>query len=139
MRMKRKLLFVAVICALLITILPACDAQKAGSLKVITRPYIAQYECISAIFGDEDLLEKFDYIEINLVNKKELELIYKPKNGDRKIITTTYELNPETRELSADIGIFGYRFKQTTKIENGKFTVVKTIGKKQLIMNFKVK
>lgn len=137
--MKRKLILIAAILTLLLTILPACDAQKAGSLKTITRPYIAQYECTSATYGDDNLLDKFDYIEVNLADKKELELIYKLKNGNRNVITTTYELNPETRELSADIGIFGYKFKQTTKIENGKFTVTKTIGKKLLIMNFELK
>lgn len=139
MRMKRKLLFIAVIFALFITILPACDAQKAGSLKVITRPYIAQYECTSATFGDDNLLEKFDYIEVNFLNKKELEIIYKIKSGNRKVIASTYEIDPETRELSAEIGIFGYSFRPTTKIENGKFTVMKTIGRKQLIMNFQLK
>ncbi len=137
--MKRKLILIAAILTLLLAILPACDAQKAGSLKTITSPYIAQYECTSATYGDDNLLDKFDYIEVNLADKKELELIYKLKNGNRNVITTTYELNPETRELSADIGIFGYKFKQTTKIENGKFTVTKTIGKKLLIMNFELK
>ncbi|MDE5943020.1 MAG: hypothetical protein K2H30_02290 [Clostridia bacterium] len=137
--MKRKLLFVGLIFAILITLLPACDAQKAGSLKTITRPYIAQYECTSATLGSENLLEKFDYIEVNLADKKELEVIFKLKGGDRKIITTTYEFDTETRELSADIGIFGYRFKQTTKIENGRFTVTKAIGLKQLIMKFQLK
>ena len=136
MRMKRKLILIAVIFTLLLTILPACDAQKAGSLKTITRPYIAQYECVSATYGDDNLLDKFDYIEVNLADKKELELIYKLKNGNRNVITTTYEFNPETRELSAEIGVFGYKFKQSTKIENGKFTVTKTIGKKLLVMNF---
>ncbi|MDE6867998.1 MAG: hypothetical protein K2J83_02505 [Clostridia bacterium] len=137
--MKRKFLFVTVIFALLLTVLPACDAQKAGSLKAMTRPYIAQYECISATLGSENLLDKFDYIEVNLADKKELEVIYKLKGGERKIVTTTYEFDTETRELSADIGIFGYRFKQCAKIENGKFTVTKAIGLKQLIMNFQLK
>ncbi|MDE7453622.1 MAG: hypothetical protein K2N22_04360 [Clostridia bacterium] len=137
--MKRKLLFITVIFALLLTILPACDAQKAGSLKVLTRPYIAQYECVSATLGEENLLDKFDYIEVNFADKKELEIIYKLKNSDKRIITTTYELDPKTRVVSAEIGIFGYKFKQTTKIENGKFTVTKAIGKKQLILNFQVK
>ncbi len=137
--MKRKLFFISVIFALILTLFPACDAQKAGSLKVITRPYIAQYECTSATFGKDNLLDKFDYIEVNLVNKNELEVIYKLKIGDRKIISAPYDFNPETHELSADIGILGYKFKQTVIIKNGRFTVTKPIGKKQLIMNFQIK
>ena len=137
--MKRKLLLIAALCSLLLLLLPACDAREAGSLKSLTRPYIAQYECTEATLGDENLFDTYEYIEIILVNKEEMQLIYKPKNGDRKIVSTTYELDPKTRELSADIGIFGYKFKQTVIIENGKFTVTKAIGKKQLIMNFQVK
>ncbi len=137
--MKRKLILISIICALLLVLLPACDAKNAGSLKTITRPYIAQYECTSATLGGDDVLKKFDYIEINLVNKKDMEIIYKPKDGDRKVIKTTYSLNTQTRELTAEVGIYGYKFKQTTKIQNGKFTISKAIGRKQLIMNFEMK
>ncbi|MDE6613435.1 MAG: hypothetical protein K2K28_02655 [Clostridia bacterium] len=137
--MKRKLIFISVLCTLLLLLLPACDAKNAGSLKSITRPYIAQYECTSATFGGDDVLKKFDYIEINLVNKKDMEIIYKPKGSDRKIIKTTYSLNTETREMTAEVGIYGYSFKETTKIQNGKFTISKAIGRKQLIMNFQMK
>lgn len=137
--MKRKLLLISIIFALTLILLPACDAKNAGSLKSITRPYIAQYECTSATFGGDDILERFDYIEITLVNKKDMEVIYKPKGGDRKLIKTTYSLNTETRELTAEVGIYGYKFKETTKIQNGKFTISKAIGRKQLIMNFRMK
>ncbi len=102
-------------------------------------PYIAQYECTEARFGNEDLFEKFEFIEINLINQEKLELIYKLKNGDKKVIKAPYNLNKSTRELSAEIGILGHKFKQTAIVKNGKFTISKTIGKKQLVMKFKMK
>lgn len=120
-------------------ILPACDARNAGSLKSITRPYIAQYECKEATFGGEDILDKFDYIEINLADKEKLQLIFKLKNGERHVYDGKYTFDVKTRELSADIGVMGVKFKKTTTVKNGKFTVSKTIGKKQLIMQFKAK
>lgn len=137
--MKRKFILLSVFCALLLVLLPACDARKTGSLRDITRPYIAQYECTEATLGGDDMLEKFDYIEIYLANKNNLEIIYKPKNGERKIVKAPYKFDLSTRELSAEIGILGHKFRQAVKVENGKFTVSKTIGKKQLIMKFKAK
>ena len=100
---------------MLLTLLPACDAQNAGSLKSITRPYIAQYECIEAKFGEENYLEKFDYIKLTLKDKENMEICYKLKNSERTIVKS----------------------KQSTIIENGKFTISKSIGGKQLVMKFK--
>ncbi len=132
-------MFLTVFCSMFLLILSACDAREAGSLKSITRPYIAHYECTEATLGGENLLDKFEYIEIVLVDKEEMQLIYKPKDGKKSKIKSNYIFNLETRELTADIGIYGYRFRESTIVENGKFTVTKTIGEKQLIMKFKTK
>ena len=99
----------------------------------------SHYECTEATLGGENLLDKFEYIEIVLVDKEEMQLIYKPKEGKKSKIKSNYTFNLETRELTADIGIYGYRFRESTIVENGKFTVTKTIGEKQLIMKFKTK
>ena len=137
--MKRKLIILAAVLSLILVLLPACDARKAGSLKSITKPYIAQYECIEATLGGEDFLKDFDYIEIILVDKEKMELVYKPKNGEKHKVESTYNFDIDTRELTAEIGIYGYTFRERTKVEHGKFTVSKAIGNKQLIMQFKAK
>lgn len=135
--MKKRYLLFAVICTLILTLFSACDLKNAGPLKSITSPYIAQYECVDAKLGEDDLLEKFEYIKITLVNKDNLELCYKPKKGERKTLKSKYNFNPKTHELSAEMGILGYTFKQSTIVEKGKFTISKQIGGKQLVMNFK--
>lgn len=137
--MRTKLFVTAFIFALLLTVFPACDAREAGSLKALTKPYIAQYECTEAKLGDEDLLEKFEYITIVLEDKQTLKLIYKPKDGEKHVAESTYSLDTETRELTADLWILGYKFRQSTTVKNGKFTITKKIGDKQLVMNFKSK
>ena len=111
--------------------------KNAGPLKSITHPYIAQYECVEATLGEEDLLKKFDYIKITLVNSNTLELNYKQKNGENKTLKSNYSLDTKSRTLTAEIGILGYNIKQSTVVENGKFTISKSIGGKQLIMKFK--
>lgn len=135
--MKKLLLIIAVVLATSFTFLPACELKNAGPLKSLTRPYIAQYECTEATLGNEDLLDKFEYIKITLKNKEELELSYKPKDGEAKTLTSRYDFDSDTRTLTAEIGILGYTVKQSTVIENGKFTVTKPFGGKQLIMKFK--
>lgn len=135
--MKKRLILFAIICTLLLTFLSACDIKNAGSLKSITNPYIAQYECVEAKLGDEDLLKKFDYIKITLVNKENLELTYKPKDGEHKTIKSKYSFDVKSRILTAEIGLLGYTFKQSTVIEKGRFTLSKSIGSKQLVMKFK--
>lgn len=126
--------------ALLCAALTACNGVQAdGSVKTVTRPYIAQYECTEAKLGDANLLNAFDYVKINFVNKDEFELIYKYKDGEKKTVSGNYSVDSQTRELTGDIGIFGYRFKEKVKIENGSFTVTKKIGDKQLFVKFEVK
>ena len=135
--MKKRLIIFFVLCTLILTLLSACDMKNAGPLKSITHPYIAQYECVEATLGDEDLLDKFDYIKITLVNKDTLELNYKLKDGDNKTIESNYNFDVNSRTLTAEVGILGYSVKQSTVIEKGKFTISKSIGGKQLVMKFK--
>lgn len=144
--MKKKILYLTVILCLLLLLLPACSStqasatsDKSGSLKSITKPYIGEYECVEARFGERDLLEKYDYIIISLVDDKKMEVSFKPKDGKKKTFDGTYEVNPETREFTGEVGILGVRFKESTKIENGKFTITKLIFSMPLIMNFKMK
>ncbi len=122
---------------MLLTIFPACNVKNAGPLKSITNPYIAQYECVEATFGEEDLLKKYDYITITLQNKDTLELSYKPKDGDAKKIKSKYQFDCNSRTLTAEIGLLGHNVKQSTIIEKGQFTISKSFCGKQLIMKFK--
>lgn len=135
--MKKRFIFLAVICTLLLTLLSGCDIKNAGSLKSITNPHVAQYECIEATLGEKDLLKKFDYIKLTLVDKENLELNYKQKDGESKLIKSKYSFDVKTRMLTAEMGLLGYSFKQSTIIEKGRFTISKPIGGKQLIMKFK--
>ena len=135
--MKKRFIFFALICTLLLALLPACDIKNAGSLKSITNPHVAQYECTEATLGEEDLLKKFDFIKITLVDKENLELNYKQKDGESRLIKSKYTFDVKTRTLTAEMGILGYSFKQSTVVEKGKFTISKSIGGKQLIMKFR--
>ncbi|MDE7167878.1 MAG: hypothetical protein K2O28_03400 [Clostridia bacterium] len=140
--MKKRVLFVTLILCLMLALLPACSSTQAnasGSLKSITKPYIGEYECVEARLGETDLLEKYEFITISLLDDKKMEVSYKPKNGNKKTFEGAYEVNEETREFTGEVGILGVKFNESTKIMNGKFTLKRLIFSMPLIMNFKMK
>lgn len=140
--MKRKLSLICAVCAVLILVLSslaACSVPTDGSIKSITKPYIAEYECVEARLGNLDLLEKYDYITITLLEKSEMLVSFKPKNGEKKSFKGEYTITPETREFTGTAGIFGAPVKETVKIENGSFTITRTVLATPLILKFRMK
>lgn len=138
--MKRRLFIVIAIIALCLCILPACEMDTENfarsSVKAISKPYIAQYECVEARFGEDNFLDYYDYIKVVLLNGTEIELLYKLKGGDKKSVIGSYTLNTKTREINAEIGILGYKFKEKVKVEKGGFIISHTLLKKELYMKF---
>lgn len=137
--MKRKLLLVCVLLSVLLLVFPACDMETSGSVKSLTKPYIGEYECVEGKLGETDLLEKYEYIKITLLDDKKLEISFKPKNGNHHSFEGEYNVNSETHEFTGEAGILGYKFKEKVIIENGEFVITKIIMSKPLIMKFKMK
>lgn len=125
--------------ALLLGLLPACEMTADGSIKSITKPYIAQYECVEARLGETDLLEQYEFISVTLLDNETLEVSYKPKEGQKQAFRTPYHFDPKTRELSGEAGILGHKLKEKVIIENGEFIINKTLGKQQLYLKFQLK
>lgn len=136
--MKKKFYLLAVLfCAVLL--FPACGMDMKSSIKTITMPYIAEYECVEARLGSEDLLEKYEYFYITLLNKEELEISFKEKDGKRTLVKGTYTIDPKTRELTGETGVLGFRFKESVIVKNGEFVIEKNLGPFPLYMKFKVR
>lgn len=134
--MKKKL------CAIILLAVTACMCLCAftfdadSSVKSLTKPYITTYDCTFARFGNEDLLEKYEYLKITFLDDKQLEVSYKRKNGKRKAHVCDYFYDEETKKFEAEVGILGFKFKQSTNIENGKFTVSMPILGRPLVLIF---
>lgn len=136
MRMKKKFIAVILIAVAACMCMCAFTVDMNSSVKSLTKPYIATYECTSARLGNQDLLEKYEYLKITILNDKELEVSFKRKNGKKHIYTSAYAYDEKSGEISAEIGILGFKFRQATKIENGKFNISMPILGKQLSMVF---
>lgn len=140
--MKRRFFIVLAIFTICLCILPACkidtESFARSSVKAISKPYIAQYECVEARFGEDDFMEYYDYIKVILLNSTEMELLYKLKDGEKKSVKGNYTLNTETREINAEIGILGYKFKEKVEVKKGGFIISHTIFKRELYMKFQI-
>lgn len=134
--MKKKLCVIVLFAITVCLCLCAFTFDPNSSVKTLTKPYITTYECTYAKLGNEDLLEKYDYLKITFLDDKELEVSFKKKNGKRHAYTCDYAYNDDTKQFEAELGILGFRFKQATAIENGKFTISLPIFGKPLVMRF---
>ena len=137
--MKRKISLLTVLLCAVLLLFPACGIDMQASIKTITKPYIAEYECVEARLGNENLLEKYEYFYITLVNSEELEISFREKDGKRTLLKGTYTIDPKTRELTGETGVIGFKFKETVTVKNGEFVIEKNLGPFPLYMKFKVK
>lgn len=133
---KKTIIIILSLLILSLVFLAGCEDLSQQSIKSITNPHIATYECVEARYGGDNLLEKFEYIKITLLDDKELEFSFK-SNGEKKSKTFPYTFDSETRELSCEGTVLGCRIMEKVKIEDGEFTVKKILGNKTLIMKFK--
>lgn len=136
--MKRKITAILILMCIAILLLPACNIDKDQSVKAVTAPYIAQYECTQARLGETDILEKYEYIRIIFLNKDELEVQIKRIDGEKQSAKGNYSIDPDTRELTGEIGILGFKFREKVIVKNGQFTISKNFGSKPLFVKFEI-
>ena len=134
--MKKKLFAALIVFSVLCLSLCAFTFDMNSSVKSLTKPYITTYECTMARHGETNLLEKYEYFKITFLDSKELEVSYKRKGGKRHAHVCAYKFDDKTGVLNAEVGILGFKFKQETKIENGKFTVSMPFFGKPLVLLF---
>ena len=136
--MKIKISYTSLIAIFIIFIACAFTIDEDSSIKELTHPYINTYECTRATLGDTNLLENYDYLRIIVGEKNQLKILYKRKGENCNEFNGTYKVNEKSNELTAEIGILGYNYKQKTIISDGRFTITLPILSKQLVMTFEV-
>ena len=129
--MKLKYSFCAALAAIALT-LPACGN---GSLKDITKPYLGEYECESALLGERDYTDDFSFIRLELKKDGEFTLHYQPKNGQKGEESGTYTYDEKEETLTISYGDFGI-LKRKFPLKNGELYVTLPIGAQTLSMKF---
>ena len=84
-------------------------------------------------------MEEYEYFRIIVGENNDLKVLFKRKDGKAYEFSSKYTFDDTTHELTAEIGVLGYPYRQKTVIEKGTFTISMPILNKQLIMIFETK
>lgn len=128
--------FLPLLLSLLLIFVAGCSIKETDDLQSLTHPYINQYTCQKATFDGKNLLENVDYITVILADGGKADVLIKENGKPKKKFSGKYTYNAEVQELNLDFGVFGYRLKQSIKIENGGFCINAQIKDKVLFLQF---
>ena len=121
----------------LFTLLMLLPSIFQGGLKDITKPYLGIYECTEARLDEEDLLENYTNVALELKSGGKYVLYYTSKGEKQKKITGKYKYDSEkgTFTMYGD----GLMFKRQYTLQEGEIYVFVQIGKKNLVLKFEQK
>ncbi len=131
--------FVCLAAAVLALILCGCEVSSLSSLRSFSRPYLGEYICEHAQFGDTDLLPKFREIVLSLKDGGEFTLTALPKRGRKVSVSGTYEYSEENGMLTMRARVSGKDRRKDLLLQDGKFVVEHSFAGKKLIMKFKIR
>ena len=126
-------LFAGLMC--LLTFLPGLKKQE---LKEITKPHLGVYECTEIQWKEEDLLNRFSRLSLELKTDEEFVLHYCEKGAKSKTERGKYVYDRENGTITL-IGGVGGLFKRDFPLSNSILTVSVPVGGDILILKFKQK
>ncbi|MBQ7948139.1 MAG: hypothetical protein IJ284_00100 [Clostridia bacterium] len=134
--MKRKILKSPMLVGLL-SLMACFPSLKKDTLKDITKPYLGVYECTEARWNEEDCLNRFSYIHLELKGDGTFILYYCEKDGEKRKETGRYHYDKEKSALTL-MGRTGM-IKREFPLKEGVLTVNIAFGGDNLNMQFEQK
>jgi hypothetical protein len=131
MSIKLKSSLLAGVC----TLLMAINTVDMGGLKDITKPYLGEYRCESALYGKTDCLQYFSFIKFELKTGEEYLLTFKFKDGKQQQKTGKYEYDKEKKTIKI-LTPAGNEWHREFPVENGKIIFAFPFGDKCLKLTF---
>lgn len=95
--MKR--LFVPVFLLVSMLLFGACSADEMGSLSSLSKPYAGVYACKALTFGGDDVLGKFERLDLELKYGGECVLTYRTAEGQEGEFAGEYRVDESAGEL----------------------------------------
>ena len=111
---------------------------KTGSLTDITKPYLGMYECQNATLGEDDIIDDFSYVRLELHPDETFTLYYRKKKGKEHKETGKYFYDKEAETICLSTGV-GDVLKRTFPLKNGVISITMRMGTKTLQMQLKQK
>ena len=135
--MKKQVLkssLLAGITALLLTF----GGFREGTLTDITKPYLGEYECKSATLGNEEYVDEFSYIILELKADETFVLRYKTKNKTKGEEKGEYSYDKEKETITLTLGEKS-QFKREFSLKKGAICIEFPVGAKLFVMRFEQK
>ena len=119
----------------ILSLLAVFSGRNLGELKDITNPHLGVYECTEARFAEQDVLTRFDKLELELKADETFTLYYCEKGGAvcKENGRYTYDREKETLTL------IGGTVKKEFPLQQGVLTLYFTVGKGNITLKFKQK
>ena len=96
----RKIICTLVLCVLTLLLGGCTKAEEMGSLSDFSRPYAGEYICKKLQLGEEDYIEKFDYIKLKLSQSGAFQLSYQTEEGLKEQFSGKYAVSEEGDEIT---------------------------------------
>lgn len=121
-----------------LTLLLCLSSFRTGKLTDIAKPYLGEYECKSATVGEEDYLDSFNSVIMELKKDGTYSLRCKGKDGKMHEIKGKYEYD-SAREKVTFFSDEKQDFKREFPLKDGILTVCFQIGGKAAVFQFEQK
>lgn len=128
-------------CSIISTILCVflCVSCKPGdTLPEVTKPYLGEYECKRAVFGETDYMQAFDYVRLTLNPDDTFTLAFQKKGGNKQEESGAYAYDLEKKEIVL-FGEDNTAYHRRFPLKDGKITIVLGIGTSTFIAEFEQK
>ncbi len=111
---------------------------REGTLTDITKPYLGEYECKSATLGNEEYVDEFSYIILDLKADETFVLRYKTKNKMKGEEKGEYSYDKEKETITLTLGEKS-QFKREFSLKKGRICIEFPVGAKLFVMRFEQK
>ena len=91
-----------------------------GSLPELSKPYVGVYECEELSLGGEDMLGKFEKIQLELEYKGDFTLSYETLEGVEGEYEGEYEVSIENEEIKLSVTSSGAEKEFYFRMEKGE-------------------
>ena len=135
--MKRNMLKSSILAGIS-TVIALLSGFKDVSIKDVEKPYLGEYICKEAKLGDEDLLEDFQYITLDLKADNSFVLFYR-KKGEKGHEEKGEYLYDAKRKVLVLQGASRKALNVELPLKKGQFVVIARVGMKTLRVTFEQK
>ena len=111
--------------------------SKDGKLTEITKPYLGTYECERLYVADDNKIDDFEYVRVELCKNGELKLLYKQPKGKPEQMTLEYRYDEQAKTLYVKGKLGVWRLDKSFSLNNGELTGEMRLGNLNVIVKFK--